>query len=172
MRMMKKTVPSDLLSRHCSSNKKLTNFDNEIIICDSETVNGASNSSCSNFSAGAGSNSAGGFDPLNTDEKDPLDIDGGQEGEDEGVQTGGDDVVDLTDDDSNAKGRSAFRGDDGKLIKISLPVIKINRVSGAASTEESWKIKRKTEAALNPEGVTPNKRVLKRRVFGKSVRCH
>lgn len=140
-------------------NKKAANFDNEIIICDSETVNGASNSSCSNFSAGGGSNSAGGFDPLNTDEKDPLDIDGGQEGEDEGVQTGGDDVVDLTDDDSNTKGRSAFRDDDGKLIKISLPVIKINRVAGAASTEESWKIKRKTEAALSSEGATPNKRV-------------
>ena len=142
-----------------SANKKATDFDNEIIICDSETVNGASNSSCSNFSAGGGSNSAGGYDPLNTDEKDPLDIDEGQEGEDEGVQTGGDDVVDLTDDDSNAKDRSGYRGDDGKLIKISLPVIKINRVAGAASTEESWKIKRKTEAAQNSDGVTPNKRV-------------
>ena len=142
-----------------SVNKRATDFDNEIIICDSETVNGASNSSCSNFSAGGGSNSAGGFDPLNTDEKDPLDIDEGQEGEDEGVQTGGDDVVDLSDDDSKAKGRSAFRGDDGKLIKISLPVIKINRVSGAASTEESWKIKAKTEATLNSDGVPTNKRV-------------
>ena len=136
------TIPirKNVTSNGVGSKKTL---DNEIIICE----NGASNSSSSNLSS-AGNNGAG-FDPLNTEEKDPLDID-----------IANDEVKNV----SNPRLRqlpnspdSEYRTDDGKVLKISLPVIKINRVAGEAQ-DEGWKIKRKPEVNdSRPE--VPSKRV-------------
>jgi hypothetical protein len=140
------TIP---IRKNTTSNgvaSKTTSSFNEIIICE----NGASNSSSSNLSA-AGNNGAT-FDPLNTEEKDPLDIDDGDDDDD--------DVKIIP----NPKPRqlpnspdSKYRTDDGKLVKISLPVIKINRVAGE-SQEEGWKIKRKPDASDSASEV-PAKRV-------------
>ena len=138
LRSVRKVVPVSNGTTKLSSLSQGAAFSNEVIICDSETLNGASNSSCSNMSTGVSGSQSVGFDPLNVDEKDPLDID-------ESAQTGDSDVIEISDVDDD-------ESEEDLLSKVSLPIIKINRISGA-ETAGGWKIKSKPEGPAK----TPDK---------------